>query len=394
MKSFAIVIVCYNRLAGIKRLLKSLDNVDYCGREDITLIFSIDNSGSSQVVDFANDYNWKYGEKIIRTFPRRQGLRKHILQCGDYTNDYDYVAVLEDDIYVGDCFYAYAYSAAEFYEKDEHIAGISLYAFEKNWLDWTMRFEPQRTKYDTYFLQVAQSWGQVWTKSKWGLFKEWYIANVDFKYDEAIPEYLFTWPESSWLKYHTRYCIEMDKYFVYPYTSISTNFSDAGEHNSRTVNDHQVQLLSQKREFAFPTFNENAVVYDEYCNRCNMGSFVGINNNELTVDFWGNKPKCLYKQYLLSSRILPYKIIDSYGLSLRPIEKCVIDKIKGSDIFLYDTQEESQNKNTNKRFDLLCYSIRTHNYKDAIYYTSRLIIAELKRAFSSKILMLMKRRGR
>ena len=42
MKSFAIVLVCYKRLSGIQRLLKSLEVVDYSGRNDITLIFSID----------------------------------------------------------------------------------------------------------------------------------------------------------------------------------------------------------------------------------------------------------------------------------------------------------------------------------------------------------------
>ena len=36
MKSFAIVIVCYNRIAGIKRLLKSLENVDFCVGGGIT----------------------------------------------------------------------------------------------------------------------------------------------------------------------------------------------------------------------------------------------------------------------------------------------------------------------------------------------------------------------
>lgn len=40
MKSFAIVIVCYNRILGIQRLLRQLERVDYDGRKDITLIFS------------------------------------------------------------------------------------------------------------------------------------------------------------------------------------------------------------------------------------------------------------------------------------------------------------------------------------------------------------------
>ena len=79
MKSAAIVLVCYNRLGGLKRLLSSLEKVDYDGRNDISLIFSIDNSGTSTVEDFAKSYEWNHGEKVIRTFPQRQGLKKHIL---------------------------------------------------------------------------------------------------------------------------------------------------------------------------------------------------------------------------------------------------------------------------------------------------------------------------
>ena len=51
--SFAIVIVCYKRIDGIRQLLKSLEVADYNNCNDITLIFSIDNSGEDTVIDFA-----------------------------------------------------------------------------------------------------------------------------------------------------------------------------------------------------------------------------------------------------------------------------------------------------------------------------------------------------
>lgn len=65
MRSFAIVLICYNRIGGIKRLLSSLENVDYDGRTDINLIFSIDNSGTNVVENFAKKYNWPYGPKLF-----------------------------------------------------------------------------------------------------------------------------------------------------------------------------------------------------------------------------------------------------------------------------------------------------------------------------------------
>ena len=161
MKSFAIVVIGYNRLPGLKRLVESLEKVDYNGRSDINLIFSIDNSGKKDVEEYAKQYHWPHGKKHIRVFPERQGLKKHILSCGDFTEKYDIVAILEDDLYVSDSFYNYAYQAVEYYFEDDNVAGISLYGFQKNWLDWVLRFEPQKNEFDTYFLKIAQSWGQV-----------------------------------------------------------------------------------------------------------------------------------------------------------------------------------------------------------------------------------------
>jgi hypothetical protein len=384
MKSFAIVIVCYKRLDGIKRLLQGLEAVDYAGRKDITLVFSIDNSGESIVEEYAKNYQWEYGEKIVRTFPERQGLKSHILQCGEYTKQFDIVAVLEDDIFVSDSFYYYAYNAAEFYELDDRVAGISLYSFQKNWLDWTLRFEPQKNEYDTYFMKIAQSWGQIWMKDKWEHFVEWYQKNSDFSYTDKIPEYLNTWPKSSWLKYHTRYCIETDRYFVYPYVSLSTNFSDAGEHTDVTINDHQVDLVFGKKNYSFSPLNEDSIIYDEYCNRCNLAKYLNIPDNELTVDFWGTKRRNLDKRYVLTTASLKYKVISSYALSLRPIEMPVILGQKGHGIYLYDTNEPGDG-GKDGAYNLLLYSIRSHDFRRLLPFAIKLTRKELFRSLHRKL---------
>lgn len=373
-RSFAIVIVCYNRLPGVIRLIKSLEKVDYDNREDIELIFSIDNSGSSLVEDYAKNYNWKYGKKIVRTFKKRQGLKKHILQCGDYTKQYDIVVVLEDDIYVSNSMYHYAYNAANYYKNDNNIAGISLYSFQKNWLKWLLRFEPQRTKYDSYFMKIAMSWGQVWTEQKWNNFKNWLEKNSEFKKSDKLPEVLNKWPETSWLKYHDLYCIENNKYFVYPYTSISTNFSDIGEHARYTINDHQVELMYGKKEYFFSKFNEDAVIYDEFMERENLGRIIGIEDFELTVDLWGNKPKKYYKKYVLSLENLPYKKLNSYSLSLRPIELSIINNLNGNEIFLYNTSILDKVEQSNRNIDFIRYkySLRTNDYRSILKFSIQL----------------------
>ena len=164
MKKIAIILVCYNRINGLRRLCKSLLEANYYNQSDVTLIFSIDNSGSTLIYVFAKDFNWPFGEKLISHFDERQGLKKHVLQCGDYTEIFDAVLVLEDDIIVSYSFFSYASQAIDYYWDNDNIAGISLYAFQKNWLKWHLRFEPYKNQYDTFFMKIAQSWGQVWTK--------------------------------------------------------------------------------------------------------------------------------------------------------------------------------------------------------------------------------------
>lgn len=387
-KSFAIVIVCYKRIEGVKRLLGSLERVDYAGRSDIALIIDIDNSGSDEIATFAAGYEWPFGEKRVVSRPERMGLKLHILACGDYTEEYDVVAVLEDDVYVSDSMYRYAHGAAVEYWDDDRVAGISLFGFQKNWLAWHLRFEPQRTIHDAYFMKIAQSWGEVWTTPKWRPFKEWLASHFSFEPDDAVPDVLMTWGDSSWLKFHDWYCMANDKYFVYPYLSLSTNFSDAGEHSKATVTDHQVELQYGRTTFSFPKLTDDAVVYDEYMNRCNMGRYLGVSEEELTVDLWGTRRELDYRRYVLSTRALPYHVVGSYALALRPIELNVTQGVAGEGIWLYDTAEAAKEPSGSDGDALVVYSLRTHDFKTLLLLGWRLGLScvgqELLTRFGSK----------
>lgn len=359
MSSFAIVLICFKRLNGIKRLLSSLEKVDYRNRKDITLIFSIDYADNNEDVrNFAYNYQWTNGEKVVRAFTENQGLKKHILDCGDLTQKYDILVVLEDDIYVSPSMYHYAYGAACYYINDNNIAGISLYNFDKNWLNTMYNFNPQKSEYDTYFLKVAQSWGQVWTRDKWLGFKEWYIANTEFTYLETLPQAINAWSsKSSWLKYYDRYCIECNKYFVYPYFSVSTNFSDAGTHSLSASNDSQVRMVWKKNEFKFPCFGEDAIIYDEFMERERMGKYLNIKDEELIVDIYANKPESIKKKYVLTTRKLNYFVVSSFSLCLKPAELSIVCSIWGEDIFLYDTSIKEKNYRKKDKYKLLRYSL-------------------------------------
>ena len=82
-----IVAVAYNRIDALERLLNSVEAARY-DDDDITLIISIDHGGGNEIVRFAERFNWSHGNKIVRTFSENQGLKKHIIQCGEKYENY------------------------------------------------------------------------------------------------------------------------------------------------------------------------------------------------------------------------------------------------------------------------------------------------------------------
>ena len=59
----AVVVVGYNRLASLRRLLSSLENAVYPS-SDIPLVMSIDASGDTLLYDFVRNYEWGHGNML------------------------------------------------------------------------------------------------------------------------------------------------------------------------------------------------------------------------------------------------------------------------------------------------------------------------------------------
>ena len=351
--NIAICIISYNRIDSLKRVLNSLEQGYY--DESVSLIISIDKSDTTKVEDFAKEYNWKQGEKRVITHPDNLGLRKHVLKCGDLLEEYDALIVLEDDISVAPSFYYYAKQCVEKYANDDNIAGISLYNFPLNYQN-QLPFYPLHSDSDVYLMQCAQSWGQVWIKRQWFDFKEWYLNhNDEFNELPHLPKAICNWPKSSWLKYHMRYCIERNKYFVYPYISLSTNNADAGTHYSKRTTIFQSPILYGKKiNFKL----EANTIYDAFFENELLYEILKKKKDELCIDFYGEKGNRLNKRYWLTRKKKSYKIISSYSLSYKPFELNIINNNEGVEVFLYDTKQRSKNRfiNTKRLFYLYMYN--------------------------------------
>jgi len=334
MYRYGIVAIGYNRPDSMERLLTALETSNYQGHQ-VMLIVSIDNCGNDTVEQVAKTFQWSHGEKIIRTFPERQGLRNHILKCGSCMEEYDLdaIAVFEDDVVPSPVFFSYMTQCTERYFDNEDIAGISLYKHGTN-VNADLPFLPQPSQYDVFFMQFAQSWGQVWMCEQWKAFFDWYAsAENDHVFNPSeLPEFVCRWPKTSWLKYHIKYCVEKNKYFVYPYHSYATCYSEAGEHTGSTTSRLQVPMQTQVVEsLRLPEHVTDGVVYDVF--------FEYDDHSDVCFDLYGTRTNYNGKHKVLSIRKLPYQIIYSYNMLLKPHEMNYLNNFPGNDFYLYDLTE-------------------------------------------------------
>lgn len=361
MSKLGIVVVGYNRLENLQRILNRLNDCNY-EDDNLLLIVSLDNSGMDSLPVFAKNFKWLHGDKYVKTFPQRLGLRQHILNCGNYLNEFnlDAISVFEDDIYPSNAFYNYMKQSVEFYKNDTEVAGISLYTHLWN-MAANAPFNPvYQSNYDTFYLQYAQSWGQIWMRKQWNEFYEWYKNNKEYIDNKRIPQSVSNWKETSWLKYHIKYCIEENKYFVYPYKSLTTCFSDVGEHAIIKSTTYQVPLEnSMDKKYNFPMLDGSSIRYDAFFESLNVYEHLNLEAANLVVDLYGAKRSFQSGNYVLTTEVIEEPIIRSYGLELRPIEMNIYCDIPGNEIFLYKISSDQVLRNKKSDLTKWIYNNRT-----------------------------------
>lgn len=359
----AIIVVGYNRIKPIKRLLKSLLDADY-PNNDVPLVISIDCSGNQELYEYVRNFEWPHGEKFVNIQEERLGLKKHIFQCGGLSKFFKAVILLEDDLFLSPKYYQYALAAVDRYGNDERIAEIALYRNDDNGYAG-FPFEPLQGGADVFLWQDVCTWGEIFTYSMWSKFFRWYQETCTDELIEKVdmPYQIKRW-ERAWSKPYNAYVVSTNKCIVYPYVAVSTNFGDAGEHANNSYITGQVGMMYGNKRYEMPEVSK-LVSYDLYTNNESLYEWLGYNRSELCLDIYGQGRELNNRRYLLSPKKLPYKVIRSFGLTMRPIEINVKYGIDGNGLFLYDTHIETGNKRSNKyNIEFLRFfnhSINTHH---------------------------------
>ncbi|SNY99632.1 glycosyltransferase [Flagellimonas pacifica] len=373
-----IVVVAYNRPRSLARLLNSLSRAKY-PEQDVDLIISIDRGDNNRnVLEMANEFNWEHGVKKVEYQETNLGLRNHILKCGSVSIEYGAVIILEDDLFVSPNFYVFAEQALRFSTKEPSIGGISLYNHQLN-VHTRDNFLATQDGYDNWYFQFASSWGQAWTKEQWIGFMKWYEHDPDIDSCQNVPSYVRSWSSKSWLKYNIAYLIEHNRYFLYPKIALTTNFSDAGTHVGNDSTIYQVPLdYGVEREYNFSQIYEAQALYDAFYENERLHNALNINQDELCTDLYGYKSS-VEKRFVLTTKILDFQIIRSFGKSLKPHEDNVIQKVEGTEIFLYDTSVCKENSFKQDFERKTSYNFKQIPYKVVKTLFFKMSFAKMKR---------------
>lgn len=384
MNNLAFVVIGYNRGESFSRLLNSISNI-VTDRKDITLVITLERGSNKEVNSIAENFKWEFGEKIIVKQSKKLGLRKHFIWVGDQTEKFENVIFLEDDLFVSPYIIDAAEQFIDYYKEDQSIAGVSLYSPLICEFSAT-RFYQLEDGYDVYFLKHPY-WGNIWSKDKWLLFKEW-LQTYERK-DELLPKYVKKWKDTSFKVVFIQYLIETGKYMVFPRISLVNNLGYSGVHNKTNSTTFNVPILLKPINYRFSDLYTSLAIYDEgfeisplIIKKMNRK----FEKYDFDVDLKGTKTY-FPKEYVLTTRFSSKPIFTFSGNS-KPEEYDVCSNNNGNQIVLSRIDDICIHKNSDYWFnDVLKNNMFGNRYatrmlKKTIIY----ILINIKRIIVSKLL--------
>ena len=106
--------------------------------------------------------------------------------------------------------------------------------------------------------------------------------------------------------------------------------------------------------------------------------WLGIKENEVCLDLYGFHN--LEKSFILSTRHLPYKVIKSFPLFMRPLELNIKYGLTGDGIYLYDTSLPSKGDMRYSR-EIAPYYMRGFCFRPLFHYVLNKAVERVKKKF-------------
>jgi len=307
--------------------------------EPINLIISIDKSTSEEVFKLSEDFNWIHGDKQIIKHPLSLGLLNHMLFVFTLTEKYEHLIILEDDLWVSPCFFQFAQKAINYYQSDNKITGISLYSYNISESS-LLRFTPVDDGSDVYFMSYPSSWGLCVSRNKINYFLNDYNKGL-LNDNNTEPSFVKNWSQQSWKRYMIRHLIKSDTCFVYPRSSLTTNFSPKGTNTPVHSELFQVNIQNVAKSYNFINLSQSKAIYDSYFELTSdcLNTFIkDLKSYQYTIDLQGVKEKNdIHTPYVLTVKKTK-KPLFQFGSFMNPLILNVIHSIEGTSIN-FDTKE-------------------------------------------------------
>ncbi len=285
----AVVIAAHARPESLGRLLATLKQarIGVDATSPVDLVISIDGGSprTPEVVEIANRFAWSHGSREVIEHDR-VGLIGNFHSCGDLTERFGSVVLLEDDLLVGPYFHHWATAGLSFAEEYPEIGGLCLSA---PWFDGYrhLPFEPVIDGSDAFYAQVPWFHGMAWTEAMWKNYR----AGVDAASTTAIHASFDELAGDEWFPAYVRYLVANDLTFMFPRASHATNSGDAGTHFAEPSDFFQVPLsLGAPEYFNLRRPGASLARYDDHLelDAAVVAEFVpDVDQEELVVDLLG-----------------------------------------------------------------------------------------------------------
>lgn len=204
-----IVFPVFKRLDALQHFKQYFDKLEY--REFVVYI-SLEGGADDIIKDYVLNIKFEFLHWEVRVFGQRQGLKNHILQCGDLVEDYKDVLIIEDDLLLLPGWNNWLRVAIIKLKNNPKLDSASLYRYS---IDEGTSVPLDLSVVESYNSQYASSWGQVWTFDKWQRFRIWMKKNELSEYNQ-LPPFINNWSVNSWKKHYIVYLMENDLYCCYP----------------------------------------------------------------------------------------------------------------------------------------------------------------------------------
>ena len=208
-----VVFPVYKRLDALQHFKRYYDDPKFAG---FMIYISLEGDSSEVIRNYVDNLKFDFLKWKVRSFDSRQGLRSHILQCGDLVEDYERVLIVEDDLLLLPGWDTWYRLALRRLASNDLLDSASMYRYS---IDEENSIPLDLVSGDEYSSQYGSSWGQIWTRQNWNRFKIWLKENEQ-SYYPTLPKFINNWSISSWKKHYLAYLIDVGLYCLYPPESL------------------------------------------------------------------------------------------------------------------------------------------------------------------------------